>query len=166
MFIGDSITRNWGVSGMFANAVNTGLPGENSFVIKKQTVPQLVATFPNMVHILAGTNDNIDTKKAEVVRNVRTLGLIAIGMGAKTVVIGTIPPLDAKRFPMQQMNAKGYNSLLKTMARANGFKIADYNAAMSAPDGSYRAELFIDGIHPNAQGYRAMQKVLIATLGK
>lgn len=160
LFIGDSITANWAVATIVPRAVNSGAAGETSINILKRAVPQMNTMRPDFVHILAGTNDQIDTQTFRSVRQVLGLGYAARSAGASMVVIGTIPPLDAKLFPMQQANASRFNMMLSVLARLSGFKVADYNTAMSLPNGDYRAELFIDGIHPNERGYVVMRAVL------
>lgn len=160
LFIGDSITHNWDIGKSIPSAVNAGVAGEASIDMQKRAVPQMKTMRPGLVHILAGTNDHIDTHPFRTVRRVLSLGYEARSAGASIIIIGTIPPLDAKLFPMQQANASRYNKLLTVLARLSGFKVADYNTAMSLPNGDYRAELFMDGIHPNERGYAVMRTVL------
>ncbi len=164
LFIGDSITQNWPLAEVDQRAINAGAAAEASIDMLTRARPQMEALRPRMVHILAGTNDHIDTHKFRSVRRVLALGFSARFNGATTIVIGTIPPLDGQKFPMQQANAQRFNTMLALLAKLSGFTIADYNSAMSLPNGEHRPELFLDGIHPNSEGYKVMSAVLAKAL--
>jgi len=159
LFVGDSITTNWKIQELVPQSVNAGVAGQNSNQIRGRVMKEIRNLRPRFVHILAGTNDDIRSIPIKAVGNVRAMALEARQHGAQ-VVIGTIPPYDRKLF-WQHAYAAKYNSMLKDMARAEGFEVADYYAAMVADNDVQRSELFmVDGIHPNAAGYAVMEKVL------
>ena len=119
---------------------------------------------PGLVHILAGTNDPLDSKARRTIGKVLAVAFAAREAGANMVVIGTIPPIEPGRYTLRPPDVRRYNAFLKILAILCGFKVVDYHAAMSGPSGQFRPELFADGIHPNAQGYKVMQQTLVDAL--
>jgi lysophospholipase L1-like esterase len=54
-----------------------------------------------------------------------------------------------------------WNAELRAGAGFYGYRVIDYDAAMSNPDGTQNTNLFnADRIHPNAVGYAAMDRLL------
>ena len=177
VFMGDSITENWGVldPALFTGGiVDRGISG--------QTTPQMVLRFrqdvvalrPQVVHIMAGTNDIAGNtgpeSPAQFMDNIRTMVDLAKANGIK-VVLGAIPP--SSRFawvPALQPAPRiaALNRWLKTYAAANRLGFADYHAVLAGPDGGMKPGTSSDGVHPNAEGYRLMRAVArraLATAG-
>lgn len=165
LFIGDSITKNWATDELVVGAINAGVAGEGSHQMYKRALPQMQRQRPGLVHILAGTNDRLHVEKLRTVGKVLAMGIHARKNGAVTVIIGTIPPIDQRRVMLNADDVTLYNQLLKFFAYLCGFKVADYNAAMTGPDGKIKPDLFTDGIHPNKQGYVVMRAVFDDAMG-
>lgn len=160
LFIGDSITKNWDTQKLLPHATNAGRAGEGIHQMHKRTIPQMQTLRPGLVHILAGTNDPLDIKARRTIGKVLAVAFAAREAGANTIVIGTIPPIEPGRYTLQPPDVQRYNFFLKILTLLCGFKVVDYHAAMSGPNGQFRPELFADGIHPNAKGYEVMQQAL------
>lgn len=159
LFVGDSITRNWNTGLPMGQTINAGMPGQDIHRIRKEALPQIQTLRPGFVHVMAGTNDYLDEHKFRTARKVLAVAFAARAIGAQ-VVIGTIPPSSSQRPTLAPADVASYNRLLKAMATLCGFTVADYYTAMLAPDGRFRPELFVDGVHPNEQGYAVMRQVL------
>jgi lysophospholipase L1-like esterase len=173
VFMGDSITENWALADpqLFERGiVNRGISG--------QTTPQMLLRFradvlalkPQVVHILAGTNDVAGntgpTTAQDFENNIESMVTLARQQGIR-VVLGSIPP--AKAFfwrpgidPVPQINA--LDAWLRAYAAQNGVAYVDYYAALAGSNGELKADLSNDGVHPNREGYRLMRALAEAAI--
>lgn len=168
VFLGDSITENWGRldPALFSGGiVDRGISG--------QTTPQMVLRFrqdvialrPKVVHIMAGTNDiagNTGPASPEQFQdNIRTMVDLAQANRIK-VVLGAIPPAARFGWVPAVQSAQWIaqlNGWLKSFAAARRLGFADYHAALAGPDGGMKPGTSTDGVHPNAEGYSLMRPV-------
>ena len=56
-----------------------------------------------------------------------------------------------------------YSQWLKDFCAAFGVPFVDFRQDFLNPDGSVRRELFVDGLHPNAQGHQRMAQRLLTS---
>jgi lysophospholipase L1-like esterase len=175
VFIGDSITDFWGNQPDFARdsaRVGRGIDG--------QTSPQMLVRFgtdvinlkPRVVHIMAGTNDIAENTGRETDEEIEgyisNMVELAQGHGIK-VVIASIPPA-ADFFWHKGLNPapriRALNNWLETYAMQHKLTYADYWSVLAAPDGGMRRDFSDDGVHPNVNGYRAMEPLAKAAITK
>jgi lysophospholipase L1-like esterase len=168
VFLGDSITEGWrhAQPAFFEN-------GNVCRGISAQTTPQMlvrmhadvVALFPRVVHIMAGTNDiafNTGPMSVEDTRrNLQAMCDIARANRIR-VVLASIPP--ASRFPWRPgLETAGtitaLNGWIRGYAKGTGAIYADYHSAMSDGTGGMKPGLADDGVHPTAQGYEVMRPI-------
>jgi acyl-CoA thioesterase-1 len=160
IFVGDSITV-----GMMRT--NTD-PTYTSAAIEGQTSAEMLARFqadvlskrPATVVILAGTNDILRTPNPDT-QNVARMAEMSAQLGAR-VVIGLLPPNENWEPPSiindpvaGRAEIQRFNQSLRALAGSFGYRVADYYAALTLPDGSQNAALFADGTHPNLAGIAA-----------
>jgi lysophospholipase L1-like esterase len=174
LFIGDSITQFWDWGGpidasphlseLVPNSVNAGRSGDTTELMVLQFNATINA-HPDVMVILGGTNDIRQFNELNI-DHITDMAERAAGAYTK-VVICTVPPSNIWIVPSvlgdqatNDLHIKLWNDKLKALAASRGYVIADYHDAMINPDGSQRAELFIDQIHPNAAGYNVMWTVL------
>ncbi len=173
VFMGDSITDNWigADPTLFTNGiVDRGISG--------QTTPQMLVRFrrdvidlhPQVVHIMAGTNDiagNTGAATIETVQgNIASMAELAHAHGIK-VILASIPPAAAfpwspDKRPVPQIAAM--NAWLRGYAKANGFTYVDYHAALTTPEGGMKPGLASDGVHPTPAGYAVMRPLALAAI--
>jgi lysophospholipase L1-like esterase len=178
VLMGDSITQFWtqGIPGYPAAepTIQEHIPGAINVGISGQTSDQMLARFdadvlsrhPDVVVILAGTND-VHLKAGATIDSIATMAERAAASGAR-VVLGTVPPsaLWTARFTVlteadTDSTIRNWNAQLKLLASAYGYQIADYHTAMLNSDGTPNLSLFMaDEVHPNSAGYAAMWSVL------
>jgi lysophospholipase L1-like esterase len=173
VFLGDSITEGWQVSQPEFFGKGNVCRG-----ISAQTTPQMlvrmhadvVALYPRVVHIMAGTNDiafntgpmSVDDTK----RNVQALCDIARANKIR-VVLASIPP--AAFFPWRQgletsSTIIALNGWIRGYAKAMGATYADYHSAMSNGKGGMKPGLAGDEVHPTAEGYAVMRPIAEAAI--
>ncbi len=173
IFMGDSITENWGLADpdFFTDGiVDRGISG--------QTTPQMLIRFradvinlhPAAVHIMAGTNDIAGntgpSTLAAIEDNLASMVEIARANNIRIILAATPP---AKMFswapaihPAEQIRA--LNTWIRTYAKAHDLTYADYYAPLATDDGAMSPDLTLDGVHPNRQGYRVMAPVARAAI--
>jgi lysophospholipase L1-like esterase len=166
VFMGNSITEGW--APLFA-ALFPGKPyiGRG---ISGQTTPQMLLRFrqdvvalePQVVVILAGTNDiagNTGPSTIEMIEdNLASMAELARAHGIRVVLSSVLPVFDYPWKPGLQPAPKivALNRWLKEYATKNGDVYLDYHSAMADERMGLRREYSDDGVHPNAAGYRVM----------
>ena len=175
IFFGDSITDNWskaGYGGFFPGKpyVNRGIGGQTTSQMLLRFRPDVVALQPDVVVILAGTNDvagNSGPVGDEVIEdNLAGMAELAKLHGIRVVLGSLLPVSDDKRDandrPILRTAARpparlrALNAWMADHARQNGHVYLDYFSALADSKGALKADLTADGLHPNAAGYAVM----------
>lgn len=169
VFMGDSITENWGMGDpdFFEHGVlNRGIGGQTTPQMLVRFRSDVVALAPRAVHILAGTNDVAGNtgpnRPRDFKDNIMSMAELARAHGIH-VILGSIPPAAGFNWrpelkPTQRI--RELNQWLREYASKNGFDYIDYYSVLAGPDGELQAELSNDGVHPNRNGYRLMRKLV------
>jgi lysophospholipase L1-like esterase len=170
VFLGDSITENWVLAdpGFFqGGVVNRGIGGQTTPQMLVRFRADVIALKPQMVHILAGTNDvagNTGPSTAQDFKNnITSMVEVARANGVR-VVLGSIPPAASFSWrpelnPVPQI--KALNTWLRDYATKNRVDYIDYYGALAGASGELKPELGNDGVHPNRDGYRVMRKLAL-----
>ncbi len=163
VFIGDSITARWDIP--VAGAINAGIGGQRSCEMATRFATDVLARNASEVVILGGINDislEADPNPACIYDMVQR----AQGAGMH-VMVGTLLPDEhwagskAIHSDAEGIAAvKRWNDEIRAAAGGFGFTLVDYEPALRNPDGSQNQSLFVDGVHPNADGYQLMWGVL------
>lgn len=173
VFMGDSITENWGLAdpGFFSSGiVNRGISAQTSAQMLLRFRADVVALHPAVVHILAGTNDvagnNGPASPQDFQNNIQSMVELARAHGIR-VILGSIPPAAAFSWrpglrPTPRIRA--LNEWLRDYAARNGLGYVDYYTALAGSAGELRASLANEGVHPNRDGYVIMRRLAEAAL--
>lgn len=169
VFMGDSITQGWPDKrpGFFSERrVCRGIGGQTSGQMVLRMMADVVALKPQIVHIMAGTNDIAGNTgpmtPQQTVDNVDMMAVIARAHGID-VLIGSIPP--AANFPWRPgletvQSIASLNRALAALARARDVTFVDYTDILSDSSGGMKAGFAYDGVHPDSAGYSAMESLL------
>lgn len=182
VFMGDSITDGWPLGQFFPGApyLNRGISGQTTPQMLIRFRPDVLALKPFAVVILAGTNDiagNTGPMPLSATQdNIASMAELAQAHGIRVVLASVLPVHDyGRRADGSQIIATvsrppevilALNAWLKDYARKNRHTYLDYYAAMVDDKGRLKAELADDGLHPNAQGYVIMQRLIQQVLPK
>jgi lysophospholipase L1-like esterase len=169
VFLGDSITENWGrlKAGFFPGKtyLNRGIGG--------QTTPQMLIRFrqdviilnAKVVVILAGTNDiagNTGPMTLEATEdNIMSIAQLAKANGISVVLASLLPVLDDMR-PARERGKRPaekvatLNLWIKDYAGRAGLVFLDYSSLMLDDKHAQRRDWTNDGLHPNEAGYALM----------
>lgn len=175
VFMGNSITEGWYKThpGFFTdnNFACRGIGGQVSSQMLCRFRADVVNLHPQAVVILAGTNDiaqnNGPIEIEHITENVISMAELAMAAGIRPIICSALP---AGKFPWRPEieDAAGkirtLNAQLKQYAADRGLIWIDYHSAMAADDGSLRSEYTKDGVHPTAEGYVVMERVLLPAL--
>ncbi len=179
VFMGDSITDGWGRRyGKFFPGkpyVNRGISGQTTPQMLIRFRPDVIALKPQVVVILAGTNDiagNTGPATLESIEdNLTSMAELAAVNGIKVVFSSVMPVCDyiqpqTARRPPEKIRA--LNTWMRDYAAAHGHVYLDYYSAMLDDTSLFRKELTYDGLHPNDAGYEVMgplaEKAIAAAL--
>ena len=151
VFIGDSITARWDLDGYFGKGfINKGVESQNAEVIAARFQTDVVSLKPDIVVILAGTNDvRSESNLALAHDSVAAMAQMARANGIRPVVC-TIPPVLAHLGSTQT-----YNLLLTSDPALQ--VTCDYYRALTDTNGTpIEGVLNDDGVHPSILGYVRM----------
>jgi lysophospholipase L1-like esterase len=179
IFLGDSITEAWAQEPFIANNahyVGRGINGQTTLQMVVRFRADVIALKPLLVHIMAGTNDvagnNGPESDADIEGAIESMVQLALANRVK-VVLGSIPP--AANFDWHpglnpSPRIRQLNVWIKSYASRAGVGYVDYWPALATESGALKSNLSTDGVHPNSEGYKAMQTLteiaIQSTLGK
>src|SRR5438093_10458100 len=179
VFMGDSITDNWdkeGYGGFFPGRpyVNRGISGQTTPQMRVRFRPTVIALKPQVVVILADTNDiagNTGAMTLEAIEgNLASMFELARASDVRVVIASVLPVSDyannREGKPINQTTRRppekiiALNEWLKKQATQSGLTYLDYFSAMVDEKGFLKKELSNDGLHPNDKGYIVMQPLV------
>jgi len=166
VYIGDSITDSWAkyFPELFPDKpyIGRGISGQTTPQILVRFHQDVVALKPAVVVILAGTNDiagNTGPSTLEMIEdNLASMAEIARANGIRVVLSSVLPAFEYSWRPGLKPAEKiiALNEWIREYAKKTGAVYLDYHSAMADSRGGMRAELTLDGVHPNLAGYRVM----------
>ncbi len=177
VFMGNSITDAWiRVSPEFFEGkpyVDRGISG--------QTTPQMLVRFrqdvidlkPYAVVILAGTNDvagNTGPSTQKMIEgNLASMAEVATANGIKVIMASVLPAFNYRWRPSVQDVAQkivSLNEWIKGYCDEKGHVYLDYHSAMKDERNGLPESLSPDGVHPNKEGYKIMERLAEEAIGK
>ena len=175
VFMGDSITDSWDdprFGGFFPGRpyVNRGISGQRTPQMLLRFRPDVIALTPQVVVILAGTNDIASATEPTMLEtiqdNLTSMAELARAHRIRVVLASLLPISDyekdregkqivrTRQRPPEQIRA--LNDWMRRYAAENGLTYLDYYSATADDRGFLKDEFSEDGLHPNAKGYAAM----------
>lgn len=176
---------------LYGDSITDGWPGarqeffkDNGFLgrgISGQTTAQMLCRFrrdvielkPKAVVVLAGINDMAENNgpidAQDVLGNIKSMHELAKANKIRFVLCSVTPSANfpwRKQITDAVQRIKGLNVLLKKYAVDNKIPWVDYYSQLEDGQGAMKAGLANDGLHPNADGYAIMEKVLLGALKK
>ncbi|MBN1833777.1 MAG: SGNH/GDSL hydrolase family protein [Deltaproteobacteria bacterium] len=190
VFMGDSITDFWKLAEYFPEKpyINRGISGQTTPQMLVRMYPDVIQHKPVALVVLAGINDisqNTGPATAEMVEeNIMAMTDLAQHNGIK-VILCSILPVNDYAFLKQQASGKvnpymkvpvtaihppedilKLNAWMKQYAEKVNAIYVDYFSAMVDEKGFLKDNLSGDGIHPNAEGYKIMTKIIEKAIEK
>ena len=177
VFMGNSITQGWSHFNprFFRDNpfVNRGIGGQTSPQMLVRFRPDVINLNPKAVVIMAGTNDiagNTGLISIEnTAENIFSMAEIAMTNNIAVYICSTLPAIDFLWSPGLEPASKivKLNTILKSYCKENGLTYVDYYAAMVDADGGLKVPEYTaanDLVHPNLEGYKVMEEIILASL--
>jgi len=179
VFLGDSITFHWqdakytSFFGDHPNFVNRGIPGNNAGQMLLRFRSDVLALNPRVVVVSAGSNDLAAFKLPDVVafagQSISSIVELALLHHEKVILCSVTPITDAIRPQTTERNPADIlrlNGWIKSFAAEKHISYVDFYSALSDGQDRLRPELSIDGLHPNGEGYKRMEPLLLPQIEK
>ena len=175
VFMGDSITEEW--SNLYADYfdtegyINRGIGGQTTPQMLIRFKPDVIDLEPDIVVILAGTNDiagNTGPSNVKMITdNIFSMAELARAHQIKVVLSSILPVFEyewAKEIKDVPATIDSVNDELKKYVNDHGLVYLDYFSPMVDERKGLNKDYTYDGVHPNQDGYILMsslaQKVL------
>ena len=163
VMLGDSITLGWRVWGNLAqqapHALDEGVSGNTSKMMLARLDADVLAHHPQVVVLLAGTNDTDIAAFENVSVDFSYMREIIERCGAAgaRLIVGTIPPAPQVKWNEYALR---WNAEVRLESKVYGYEVADYYPLFFV-DGKKDDALFEgDLIHPSTAGFARMWTVL------
>jgi lysophospholipase L1-like esterase len=178
IFYGDSITDAWGRrpnTGTFFPGkpyVNRGISGQTTPQMLIRFRQDVVALHPEVVVILAGTNDVAGNTGPSTLAmtedNFASMTEMAQANHIRVVIASILPAADYpwKKGMEPAPKIRQLNAWLKDFCTQHKATYLDYWSALADESGGMKPGLSFDGVHPNAQGYAIMAPLAETALQK
>lgn len=175
VLMGDSITDVWYSSrpDFFTghNFAGRGISGQTTSQMLVRFRRDVIDLHPKYVVILAGTNDiarNTGIISLEnILGNIISMCEIARVNGIKPVICSVLPASSYGWRPEVTDSAvqiAQLNRMLSDYAASKRIEYVDFHSAMKNEEGGLPKSLAADGVHPTADGYVMMEKMLLEAL--
>ena len=176
VFMGNSITEGWIKSHpeFFAGKfyINRGISGQTTPQMLIRFRPDVIKLKPNVVVILAGTNDiagNTGPSTLEmIVDNLISMAQLAKANDIKVILCSVLPVFDYPWKPGLEPAEKiiTLNKMIKSYTERSGMIYLDFFSAMVDERKGLKAEYSKDGVHPNDAGYKVMEPLTEKAIDK
>jgi lysophospholipase L1-like esterase len=175
VFMGDSITQNWGFADpayFTSGIVNRGISGQTSPQMLARFRSDVIALRPAVVHLLGGVNDIAGntgpTTVEDIEGNLASMVEIAQANGVRVVLATGLPAASFSWAPEIKPSRQilALNQWIRSYAANHDVVLADYYPALVSENGSMRSELSLDGVHPNKAGYAVMAPITRAAIAR
>ncbi len=171
VFMGNSITENWrNMDQAFFTEngyVGRGISGQVSAQMLMRFRPDVIELQPEVVVILAGTNDIACNDYAMTLEqtfgNIVSMVELARANNIKVILCSTMPASHFAWHPDIKGAAdkiKELNKKVKAYADANNIPYVDYHSAMADAEGGLPKNYSEDGVHPTLEGYKVMEDLV------
>ncbi|MBE9582994.1 acylhydrolase [Mucilaginibacter sp. JRF] len=170
VFLGSSIFEFWKtrMPEYFENNKNyidRGISGQISPQLLIRFQQDVIALKPKAVIILAGSNDISGSTghvtNESIMNNVRSMVELAQSHNIKPILCAYLPIYEypwRKGYPAAE-KIIALNKTIAAYAKQKKLVLLDYFTPLVDEKNGQRADLTLDGVHPNKQGYEIMAKV-------
>ena len=172
VFLGDSITEYWGLhSGTWfapPQWLNRGIGGQTTQQLLLRERNDALDLHPRAIVIEGGGNDMRLGFSPEAIRdNIASIAELARAHRVTVFIAGMAPVCDCVR-PLTGLRTveriHRLNALLQQLCREQHWTYLDFNTPLADADGLMRKELTVDGVHPNTDGYKLLEPVVLEAL--
>ena len=177
VFMGNSITEGWFNQHpeffQKNNFLGRGIGGQTSSEMLVRFRQDVIELHPQCVAIMAGTNDiamnNGYIALENTYQNIVSMCELARFNGIKVLLCSVAPCVRYNWRPQVEPGKiiPKLNAMLRKYAdSAEGVEYVDYFSAMADKDNAMLPEYSPEGCHPNGEGYKVMEKIIVPAINK
>lgn len=172
VFMGDSITEFWAKAQWHPQHINRGISGQTTHQMLLRFRQDVIALRPNVVVILAGTNDvagNTGPATTDMIAgNIASMVELAQTHGIRVVLASVLPASAFYWAPDLRPAEKivELNGKIRALAQSHGCVHLDYFSPMVNDSLGLKREFSDDGVHPNEVGYITMSRLVQSAIAK
>ena len=176
VFMGNSITIGWlnTMPEFFKSKpyINRGIGGQTTPQMLLRFRQDVIALQPNVVVILAGTNDiagNTGPSTLDMIAdNIKSMAELAETHDIKVIISSTLPAYDYPWKPGLEPAEKivDLNKILQDYAELKGHVYLDYFSVMADERKGLPKKFAHDEVHPTKLGYEVMAPLAEAAISK
>jgi lysophospholipase L1-like esterase len=168
---GASVAEYWGTRGgpFFPGKpyLNRGIGGQNSGQMLVRFRQDVIALHPAAVVFLESTNDISQNMTPEASEdNYQSIAELAKANGIRMILTSITPsshfPWNPEMHPAETIRAR--NVWLKDYAASHSLVYVDFFPVLANAEGGMKADLTVDGVHPNKEGYSMMAPLVQAAI--
>lgn len=174
VLMGDSITEFWKTNNptFFTShpLIDRGISGQTTSQMVLRFRQDVINLKPSTVVILAGINDIAENTGPitleKVFKNITVMAELAKANQIKVVLCSVLPANHFYWNPKIQPADKviALNKMIKEYAKRNKITYVDYYSAMVDDKKGLLKKYGEDGVHPNIEGYKKMESILLKAL--
>lgn len=172
VFMGNSITEGWVREDprffLLNNFVGRGISGQTTYQMLLRFREDVINLHPEAVVINGGTNDiaenNHDYSEDITFGNIVSMAELAQANGIRVILTSVLPVEKFYWRPsVKDVPAKvsSLNARIRQYADEHDIPFVDYFEVMHTPSGALNPALSPDGVHPNLDGYRLMEPLVL-----
>jgi lysophospholipase L1-like esterase len=176
VFMGNSITEFWVKkdAAFFEkyHFIGRGISGQTSSEMLVRFQSDVIQLHPKKVIILAGTNDIAENNGIislqHIFENIVSMTELARYHKIEPIICSVLPADQFSWRPSLEPASVilQLNRQLKAYAQRQHLVFVDYHTAMKDQKNGLPLKYSKDGVHPNIEGYKVMEKVLMNHLNK
>jgi lysophospholipase L1-like esterase len=173
VFFGASVAEFWGKRGgaFFPGKpyINRGIGGQTSAQMLVRFRQDVIRLHPVAVVFLESTNDISQEMTAQMSEdNWQSIMELAKANGIQMILTSITPsshfPWNPGLHPAETIRAR--NAWLKEYAASHSLTYVDFYPVLANAEDGMKAELTVDGVHPNKEGYAAMAPLVQTAIDK
>ena len=171
VFMGNSITEGWVNMHpdffMKNNFVGRGIGGQTTPQMLIRFIPDVIDLKPEIVVILAGTNDiagNTGFSSVKMITdNIKAMADLAEINNIRVILSSILPVYDYPWRPGLEPVAKiqEINDWMEQYALKNGHSYMDFFSHLANSKKGMKREYAEDGVHPTRAGYEVMEPLIL-----
>lgn len=178
VFFGDSLTEFYDTDAAFPSFTNynRGISGDTTQGMLQRLDNNVLSIKPSRVIFLGGANDlNRGYTPGQIVANIREiLTRIKTSLPDCEVYVESLYPVNPYTRPIylnsvadrKNSDILAINEALAPLCEELGCTYINVHDSLTDGDGNLRAELTMDGLHVNAEGYATVTRILSGYLVK
>ena len=174
VFMGDSITDNWakkdGDFFVTNNFIGRGISGQTTSHMLVRFRRDVIDLQPKYVVILAGTNDiaknNGEISLENILGNIISMCELARAHKIKPILCSILPAAAYRWRPAVKPaeDIVRLNAMIQRYAKENRIPYVDYHSVLKDENNGLPEVHAADGVHPNVECYRIMEKIILQYL--